>query len=943
LGSGGAIAQAAVELVADGSKFPASVRTALAGAAKTVQTAGQQHGQSYATGFWGKVKNIAQYVGIRDAVQLGFGAIASGIKDVIQTGVAYQGEMNNLGAVTHASASQMAAASQLAQALGRDMRFPGVTAKDAAAAMLDLANAGFNLTDSMRGAPAVLNLTTAAGLDTAMTARIVGDSLDIWHLKMDQSSKTADIFASAVHNTSGGLTEFFTAIKYAGPAAAAMGINMHDTSTAIAEMGRSGIIGSMAGTTLRSMLVSLTKPSKQASEALKELGVRAFDEQGQFVGMRSVIDQLSAAHGRLTQQQFNSAAAAAFGKTAVSGVLALTEKGTQGWDQMSAALAREGEASALAQAKTVGFGAVLGNLHKVGADVALQIYQAVSPALTSIGTSLIKGLQDVGPLLAGVLRPVMGLFGLLANILVSVLSPALTLLKPLFVALAAVMNSPVFRLFAAMITGAAAAFIAYRLAMDADLLVVAAWELATKAAAAAQWLLNAAMDANPIGIIIVAIGALVAGFIYLWNSSSSFRLFWIGLWHDVQAIFAAVVAWLVGAFKSVTNFLGQWGPAILAVLLPFIGIPLLIIQHWGAIASFFSALPGKIGSFLASLPGVVGNALLTALKFGLNAVVQGLEWIIAEIIVFPAQVVWVLAKLGVLLWDLLTAAFTLALNAVIAGANWIIAFVPTIPGRIVAGIASLAAMLVGWASSAWSSAVTATAAAAAGIWNWAMSLPGRVVAAVGALGSMLWGWASSAWSSAVSGTVAAAGALWGFVGSIPGRILGALGNVGRILWDAGQKIIQGFLDGLKAAASAVWSFISGIGSKIASLKGPLDYDKTLLIPAGHAIIGGLNTGLQSEFATVRDTLRGFTREIPTFTVPIRAEASLMPSSLTSPELAAAARTANAYTAANGSTLAAWAGQGAVTVNAPIQITTQATDPYLIARMTQDALTQFAQV
>ena len=64
---------------------------------------------------------------------------------------------------------------------------------------------------------------------------------------------------------------------------------------------------------------------------------------------------------------------------------------------------------------------------------------------------------------------------------------------------------------------------------------VKSWELATKAQAAAQWLLNVALNANPIGIIITLIAALVGAFVVLWNKSEGFRNFWIGLWEEIKS------------------------------------------------------------------------------------------------------------------------------------------------------------------------------------------------------------------------------------------------------------------------------------------------------------------------------------------------------------------------------------------------------------------------
>ena len=79
--------------------------------------------------------------------------------------------------------------------------------------------------------------------------------------------------------------------------------------------------------------------------------------------------------------------------------------------------------------------------------------------------------------------------------------------------------------------------------------------LAQKAWAAAQWLLNAAMDANPIGLIVIAIAALVATFVVLWNKCGWFRDFWIGLWDQVKGVAAAVVPVLKAVWDAISGAL----------------------------------------------------------------------------------------------------------------------------------------------------------------------------------------------------------------------------------------------------------------------------------------------------------------------------------------------------------------------------------------------------
>jgi len=87
-----------------------------------------------------------------------------------------------------------------------------------------------------------------------------------------------------------------------------------------------------------------------------------------------------------------------------------------------------------------------------------------------------------------------------------------------------------------------------------------------------------------------------------------------------------------------------------------------------------------------------------------------------------------------------------------------------------------------------------------------------------------------------------------FVTGIPAKIIGALGNVGTLLFDAGKAIIGGLLSGITEKFEDVKNFVGGIGSWIADHKGPLTYDRQLLIPAGVAIMDGLEEGLRSRMS-----------------------------------------------------------------------------------------------
>lgn len=116
-------------------------------------------------------------------------------------------------------------------------------------------------------------------------------------------------------------------------------------------------------------------------------------------------------------------------------------------------------------------------------------------------------------------------------------------------------------------------------------------------------------------------------------------------------------------------------------------------------------------------------------------------------------------------------------------------------------------------------------------------------------------------SAAITDAAYAANDAWegvvSFFSSIPGAIQGFFSDAGSWLSNAGESIMNGLVGGLESAWGNVTSFVGGIGDWIISHKGPLDYDKVMLVPAGEAIMGGLGKGLESAWGDVKRQISGY--------------------------------------------------------------------------------------
>ena len=143
------------------------------------------------------------------------------------------------------------------------------------------------------------------------------------------------------------------------------------------------------------------------------------------------------------------------------------------------------------------------------------------------------------------------------------------------------------------VAGLGAAFLAWKVTSIIQGIVTAfkAWTLATQGQTVAQRLLNLAMKANPIGIIISLIAGLVTAFVLLWNKSEAFRNFFIGMWEGIKKAVGAVVDWIKENWKTLLLFLTN----------PIAGVFKYLYDHFEGFRNFVDGVVKSVKKFFSDM------------------------------------------------------------------------------------------------------------------------------------------------------------------------------------------------------------------------------------------------------------------------------------------------------------------------------------------------------
>lgn len=663
---------------------------------------------------------------------------------------------DSMSEVNGESVNTMDTLSDLAKKMGSETAF---SASECAEALNYLALAGYDTQQMCDTLPTVLNLAAAGGIDLAAASDMVTDAMSALGMGVDEAGTMVDQMAKTASTTNTSVAQLGEGILTIGATAKTVKGGTAELNTALGILANNGIKGAEGGTHLRNVILSLQNPTDKAAACMEQLGLDVYDSEGNMRSLNDILGDLNTSMDGMTAAEKSNIIGQIFNKTDLSSVNALLANTGDTWDDLQQSITDSGGAAQqMADTQLDNLQGQITILKSALEGLAISFGELLMPAIKTI----VGWVQQFVDWLNGMdegTKKVVTTIALLA----AALGPVLIVIGKVVSAVGTIMT--IVPKVAGVINTVKTAFAA----------------------------LNTTMLANPIFLIIAAITALVAAFIYLWNTNEDFRQFWINLWENVKEV--AIAVW-----EAIKNFFSAaWEAISSTAQAVWNGIKDFFSGLWEGIKTIFSTVVEVIKTIITTYFNIyktIITTVLNAIKTVFTTVWNGIKTVVTTVVTA--------------IQTFITTAWNTIKNTVTTVLNAIKTVITTVWNAIKSAVTTVVNAIKNVISTVWNGIKNTVSTVVNGIKNTVSTVFNNIKSSIsGTMGNIV-SVIKSGFNNAIS-----------FITSLPSKAL---------QW--GKDMIMGIVNGIKSCIGAVGDAVSSVANKIKSFlhfsvpdEGPLtDYE-----------------------------------------------------------------------------------------------------------------------
>lgn len=329
-------------------------------------------------------------------------------------------------------------------------------------------------------------------------------------------------------------------------------------------------------------------------------------------------------------------------------------------------------------------------------------------------------------------------------------------------------------------------------------------ELATAGLSKAQAVLNAIMSANPVALVVLAIGALIAIFVVLWNKSETFRNFWINLWDNIKKIVSGAIDNIKKTFNKIISFVkSNWQGLLLLFVNPFAGAFKLLYDNCEGFRNFINNFIQNVKDFFVNGWNSIVSFFTETIPQWVQTVIMWIQQLPYNIGVLIGQIIGNIINFGVSIWNWITVDLPQIIQGII---DWF----AQLPDRIWEFLLNIVNSIIEWGTNVYNTATEWISNTINSIVDWFVRLPGRIWTCLTNVINNVITWGRNLANQGLEAARNLFNNIVNTITSLPGQMLSLGENIVRGIWNGMgnlknwivekvKELARGILDGMKSA------------------------------------------------------------------------------------------------------------------------------------------------